>query len=177
MRKIKTSDTEISASADLTIIHRIPADELESMAGIYSLALYGIHEAIRLRKESEAARRSIRLKIVNAADHYRRDCLAFRRWKRRGATLKAIAASARINQNMAREMMKHGNALARSRLADAKKAYLIELYRNGVGPRPAARMTAARFDHCAPSYAAKIIKGYKQAIQPELPLKILRSIK
>jgi len=54
------------------------------------MALSGIQDALRMRKESENAQRESRLKVVEAAEHYKRDCLTFRRWRRHGATLKAI---------------------------------------------------------------------------------------
>jgi len=177
MRKIKTFEADISATYDLTLIQRIPSDKLQASEQIFAAMLQAIRDAIGQREDADKASEQRRLRLVEAKNNYGRDCLALRRMRRRGLSLASLALINGTNQYLAREMLKHGNALARARLADIKKAFIIDAYRAGIGTRPAARMAKVRFGNCSPSYAAKIIKAYKLAIQPELPLPVLRAIR
>ena len=63
MRKIKTFEAELSASNDLTLIQRIPSDQLHVMEQIYATMLQAIREALTQREkaieESEQCRISL----------------------------------------------------------------------------------------------------------------------
>ena len=172
-----TIKTQLAADASLTMILAIPSEELEQLERTHAAMLAAIREALAERRRIEERRAAIEARVIEAKAEYDRQALAVVRWRRRGASMKAIQKALGVNAYMTREQLKHGRALARARLADAKKAEIIRLHCNGLGPRPIARLVAARFGNCSPAYAAKIVKGWKQAMQPELPLRLLRAIK
>jgi len=173
----KIIKSELSACADLTLSQSIPAASLEAMEEVYSSMLKAVREALAERRRLEARHKASIARVSEAKIHYASRCLQIRRWRRKHkVSIKALATVCH-NQYFAREDLSHGNALARARLADVKKATIIKLYCGGCGVRPVARLITARFGSCSPSYAAKIIKSYKEAIQPELSLPLLRRIK
>jgi len=146
------------------------------MEKTYSFMLDPMRSALKARRDAEAKADAVHLRVVESKADWDRDCLLLRRIRRRSVSFQSMRRIAG-NASLAHEMVRRGNALARSRKADEKKTMIIELHRQGVGPCPSARQVARRFGRCSAPYVVKIVRGYRNSLQPPLPISTVRGIR
>jgi len=66
MRNLKGNENEISACADLTLIQRIPAEQLEVLEQTYSIMLESIREVLAVRRERDKRMEQASMQVVQA---------------------------------------------------------------------------------------------------------------